>query len=434
MAAMLAIDPSLDLLALWADRNHVHAIFRDALSGTGAVLPASVAVTNGAYPSLSPVRPAVAWFEHMIRERWSHVAEGGRQLQPWFDRTMPAGPAGSDAGRLSFHVEGMTVSRIELRSASTAPLLAQLRGKPAAAAADMIADLFGDSSVAHGIAFAHAVEAAAQVFPPERAVLLRAALAELERLAIHLADLAAITEMAGLALLPARFGFHSEAVGTAAGQVFGEPREQIRIIPGGVSCTFDPRAIEPLIRAIEALELELPRLALLLKRSPGRGRLVGLGPVRPQLAGRYAAGGVIGRASGRSFDTRLSPGYPPYAGLDLEVPVRNQGDVDARLRIRMDEALESCRWLRGLLGAVPSGPLAVPVPEVTGEGIGVAEGARGDIWHWVRLEAGIVAEAFPRDTSWLQWPVLEAVGVGSLVADFPLIEKSLNCSYFGMDL
>jgi hypothetical protein len=81
MAATLAVDTSLDLLALWADRDYVHAIFRDALSGTGAVLPASVAVAGGLYPALSPVRPAAAWFERMIRELWGHVAEAGRELR-----------------------------------------------------------------------------------------------------------------------------------------------------------------------------------------------------------------------------------------------------------------------------------------------------------------------------------------------------------------
>ena len=39
------------------------------------------------------------------------------------------------------------------------------------------------------------------------------------------------------------------------------------------------------------------------------------------------------------------------------------------------------------------------------EGIGVAEGFRGDIWHWISLDGGLIAGAFLRDPSWLQWPL-----------------------------
>jgi Ni,Fe-hydrogenase III large subunit len=53
----------------------------------------------------------------------------------------------------------------------------------------------------------------------------------------------------------------------------------------------------------------------------------------------------------------------------------------------------------------------------------------------VRLrEAGTVAHCHLRDPSWFQWPLLEAVIEGNIVADFPLCNKSFNCSYSGHDL
>jgi Ni,Fe-hydrogenase III large subunit len=39
-----------------------------------------------------------------------------------------------------------------------------------------------------------------------------------------------------------------------------------------------------------------------------------------------------------------------------------------------------------------------------------------------------------RDPSWFQWPLLESVIEGNIVADFPLCNKSFNCSYSGHDL
>ena len=70
----------------------------------------------------------------------------------------------------------------------------------------------------------------------------------------------------------------------------------------------------------------------------------------------------------------------------------------------------------------------------SGEGIGVAEGFRGDIWYWLSLDGGLIAAVFPRDPSWAQWPLLEDAIRGNIVADFPLCNKSFNCSYSGVDL
>ena len=57
---------------------------------------------------------------------------------------------------------------------------------------------------------------------------------------------------------------------------------------------------------------------------------------------------------------------------------------------------------------------------------------RGDVLVWLRLDAdGRVARCHLRDASWFQWPLLEAAIEGNIVADFPLCNKSFNCSYSG---
>jgi Ni,Fe-hydrogenase III large subunit len=75
------------------------------------------------------------------------------------------------------------------------------------------------------------------------------------------------------------------------------------------------------------------------------------------------------------------------------------------------------------------------LPQRGGEGIAAVEGFRGEILTWMALDdGGIIRAVFPRDPSWLQWPLLEAAIEGNIVADFPLCNKSFNCSYSGVDL
>jgi Ni,Fe-hydrogenase III large subunit len=310
-----------------------------------------------------------------------------------------------------------------------------MRGKSPRAAARFAARLSGDSTVAHSIAFAHAAEAAAFAEPPPRARALRAVMGEVERLANHLGDIGAIAGDASFAFLPARYGWHREAVLRAAARAFGHRLMMDCVVPGGVAVDIAPEGAAALLAALAALERELPNLARIYDDySSLADRMVGTGVVKPALAAGFAAGGFVGRASGRAFDVRRTPGYAPYDTLEFAVPVLAEGDVDARVRVRGLELAESIRLLRALLGGLPEGALSVALPMTSGEGLGWAEGFRGDIWHWLRLDGGQIASAFMRDPSWLQWPLLQAAIHGNIIADFPLCNKSFNCAYSGVDL
>src|SRR5262249_14176372 len=164
-------------------------------------------------------------------------------------------------------------------------------------------------------------------------------------------------------------------------------------------------------------------------------RTVTTGILRPELARQFGAGGYVGRASGCSFDARRAFAYAPYDRLTFEVPVRNEGDVNARVWIRIREVEQSLSLIEQIMAQSPQGPTRIDIPRRGGEGMAIVEGFRGDILVWLRLDDdGRVARCHLRDPSWFQWPLLEAVIEGNIVADFPLCNKSFNCSYSGHDL
>ena len=122
--------------------------------------------------------------------------------------------------------------------------------------------------------------------------------------------------------------------------------------------------------------------------------------------------------------------------LEFEVPgCLPEGDVNARVWIRIREVEQSLRLIEQILVELPGGPIQAELSRRDGEGCAVVEGFRGRHLRWVRLdEEGRVASCWPRDPSWFQWPLLEAAIEGNIVADFPLCNKSFNCSYSGHDL
>ena len=122
--------------------------------------------------------------------------------------------------------------------------------------------------------------------------------------------------------------------------------------------------------------------------------------------------------------------------MTFRVPVLATGDVDARVRVRVAEVETSMTLLRTWLAALPGGAVRVDVPQIAEprEGVAVTEAFRGDLLVWLRIAGGRVARCHVRDASWFQWPLLEAAIEGNIVADFPLCNKSFNCSYSGHDL
>ena len=477
LVACLASDTTLDLIGMWADTVQVHALFQDAAAGDA--LLASVAVESGHYPALSPARPVATWFERMIRDLWGHSAADGLDHRPWLDHghwpatpplaarplpsigapepaeflasegvdddhpadvhQIPVGPVHAgiiEPGHFRFTASGETIVRLEIRLGYLHKgTLGLLRGKSPRAAARFAARVSGDSTVAHSLAFAHAAEAACAVEPPPRAVVLRAMMGEIERVANHLGDSAGIITDAGFPLRPARFAWHREALLRATEALFGHRLMMDAVVPGGIAADFQEHELPILLRVLDGISTEMPGLIAVYDDTPSLAdRMLTTGRLLPELAGRYAVSGVIGRAVGRVGDVRVNPGYAPFDRIGVEVPVQPAGDVDARVRVRLAEIDESLHVLRVLAEDVPQGATAIPLPQASGEGLGWAEGFRGDIWHWLRIEAGLITQGFLCDPSWRQWPLLQAAVEGNIVADFPLCNKSFNCSYSGVDL
>jgi Ni,Fe-hydrogenase III large subunit len=343
-----------------------------------------------------------------------------------------------EPGHFRFSASGETVVRLEQRLGYTHKGIEGLiSGASLERAVQLAGRVSGDSTVAYAYAFSRAAEAALELIVPDRAVWLRALLAELERLANHLGDIGAICNDASFTLLHAHCSVLRESVLRASHSAFGHRLLRDVIVPGGVTRDLGDEGTKAIQAALDNIRLRFPALVELYDNTASlQDRTVDTGVLTPALARQYAAGGYIGRASGRSFDARSTLAYPPYDSLRFEVPVLNEGDVNARVWIRIREVEQSLSLIGQILDRLPEGPLGTHAAHrrEAREGMAVVEGFRGDVLVWLRLRDGQVERCHLRDPSWFQWPLLEAVVENNIVADFPLCNKSFNCSYSGQDL
>jgi Ni,Fe-hydrogenase III large subunit len=466
----------LNLLGLWGESQAVHMAVADA-NDPNRILVLSLTCPEGRYPSVGRVHPPAIRLERAVADLFALVPVGLPDTRPWLDHgkwsvhaplaaqrnaarpaeeygflpvegenihQLPVGPVHAgiiEPGHFRISADGETVVRLEERLGYTHKgIEGLLQGADIERAARLACRCSGDSTIAYGLAFARAVEAALGWSPPARAVWLRALMAELERLANHLGDVGAICNDGGFAIMLAHCSVLREQVLREAAACFGHRLMMDRIVPGGVADDIDPAGAARIAALMADIRRRFQRLVELYDTTASlQDRTVGTGVLRPALAAQFAAGGFVGRASGRRCDARRWPGYAPYDELEFEIPVLEEGDVNARLWIRIREVEQSIRLIEQILAKLPDGPIRTEngssPANAAREGIAIVEGFRGDILAWVRIDAtSRIERCHLRDPSWFQWPLLEAAIEDNIVADFPICNKSFNCSYSGHDL
>jgi Ni,Fe-hydrogenase III large subunit/Ni,Fe-hydrogenase III component G len=460
------------LFGLWGEHDRVHlaAMDRDDLRIM------TVAAKDGTYPSVAAKHPPATRLERTIYDLFGLRGIGTVDQRSWIDHgrwgvkhplgaaitaihspspyqfspvegsgvhQVAVGPVHAgiiEPGHFRFTANGETVVRLEERLGYVHKGIEGLmRGAPMTRGAQLAGRTSGDSTVAYSIAFASAVEDACGIAPPARAVWLRALMGELERLANHLGDIGAVCNDASFSLMHAHCGMLRERVLRAADACFGHRLMRDIVVPGGVARDLLEDRQKHVRELIQDIERAFPELVELYDNTASlQDRTVGTGVLRSELAMQYGCGGFVGRASGREFDARQNFRYAPYDELQFKIPTRREGDVNARVWIRIDEVYQSLSLLKQIIDKLPGTDIRAELPtRLNGaqEGLAVVEGFRGDVLVWVRLDQTLTIErCHLRDPSWFHWPVLEAAIEGNIIADFPLCNKSFNCSYSGHDL
>ena len=382
-----------DMLGLWGEPEWVHLALLDRPNAGLAIL--TLHCPDGHFPAVSASHSPAIRLERALHDLVGLVADGAPDNRPWLDHgkwgvTRPLGPGEGpneptayrflsadgpglhqvavgpvhagviEPGHFRFTVQGETIVRLEERLGyAHKGIDGLMTGATLAAAAKLAARVSGDSTVAYSLAFAQAAEAALGIQPPPRAIWLRALMAELERLANHLGDIGAVCNDAAFALMLAHCGALREQVLRACSVGFGHRLMRDRIAPGGVTCDLGADGLTAVREVVDHVRRRFPKLVALYDDTASlQDRTVGAGVLSSTLASQYAAGGYVGRASGRAFDARRLPSYAPYDQLRFDVPVREDGDVNARVWIRIREVEQSLLLIEQILARLPTGKIA----------------------------------------------------------------------------
>jgi formate hydrogenlyase subunit 5 len=449
-----------------------HLAGGDGVTVTEGLLPAGAA----GYPALTPLLRAAFWYEREIADMFGVIPEEHPRPEPLLlpqppgaARPMPGehgGPAAiePDPRALALHVVGpglFTIPHGPVRSGvvesieylietpgEDIPHLnmrvfykhrgveKRFEGMTAADGVLRAERVEGTASVAHALAYCHALERICGAVVPWTAALVRTLHAELERLACHLDVAVRLADGAGLAVATARFGWHKERVLRLVSRACGSRFGRGVVVPGGVG-RLPLIGPAELLSEIGTLEKAVTAdVAALMGTASFLDRLRRTGPLRPERAREHGALGPVGKASGYSDDAREFRPYDAYPSLGLRQPApRHAGDALDRLRVRWDEVAQSFHLLRqvaGELAEAGDGPLQAPCAAADGRAAGWAEAPQGEVLYDLRLEHGTITRCHPRSASFHNLVLMHELFAGDILTDFPFIEASLGLSVAGV--
>lgn len=341
-----------------------------------------------------------------------------------------------EPGHFRFSVMGDSVLHLELRHFYTHKGTERLfHGCPVMSGPMLAESVSGDNCFAHAVAYCQAVEAAFGVSVPPRALALRLIGLELERLIAHIGDVGALCNDVGFVTGAARGASLKEALLQASTDWIGTRYWRGIATPGGVRKDVDLSGMPEFVRILIQTASEFAQFADIVLETPSvQSRFDASGILKRGVARDLGVVGLVARASSLDMDVRRDHPYGLYPQMELKIPVLHYGDVMARARIRIEEADASFWLIQQVLDALPSGPVcesfdaSAPV-----QAFSAVESPRGELWYWVESRKGAVTRCHIKSPSFQNWPALPFAVVGSVIADFPLINKSFNLSYSGCD-
>jgi len=296
----------------------------------------------------------------------------------------------------------------------------------------LVSRVCGICSASHPLAYVQAVEELAGVKPPERALYVRTIINELERIHSHLLWAGLAGHFIGYDTVFMWAWKYREPVLDLLEEITGNRNNYGNVKVGGCREDVPNETIPKILKGLDLIEKKTEMLTKAVLDDPVlHARLKGVGILKKEDAIKYAVTGPTARGSGIAIDVRRDDPYAAYADLDWNVISQPEGDVFAKVVVRLLEVLESIKIIKQAVKKLPDGPVAVEVKEIPpGEAVGHAEAPRGETFHYVRSDGGNRPIRHKiRAPSYVNVPSFKASCIGQDIADVTITLAAVDPCY-----
>lgn len=419
--------------------------------------------TDKKYPALSSEIPAYYMFERELWEEHNIIPEGHPWLKPLrypFERAdlrmeeypfytceSPAihevgvGPVHAgviEPGHFRFLCEGEDVHHLEIQLGYQHRGVQKLFEKGDLRHKIHLSEcIAGDSVIAHALAYCRLLESMGGLKLSLDIHRVRAIALEMERIAMHLADLSAlagdIAYLSGQNFLAA---LRTTVINSSL-YICGSRYGKRWLCPGGINYGISEEQKQRLLSTFKDVSTQFNYVAKAMFADSGvLSRFDGTGILEHDTVKELGITGMAAKSAGLKRDSRVSFPFEPYQ--DFQALHLEKGDVYCRALLRYQEINQSLGFVTKLLeelAPVIASSQAIPdLPEAF-VGISISEGFRGEVIHIAVMGAENKALAYKiYDPSFHNWTALAMAVRANGISDFPVCNKSFNLSYCGVDL
>ncbi|MFA5105166.1 MAG: NADH-quinone oxidoreductase subunit C [Candidatus Margulisiibacteriota bacterium] len=426
------------------------------------ILVSSCVFTKGAkYPSLTCKMPSFHMFEREFYEQYGIEPTGHPWLKPirlGTDKDYPffkmdgeelhevaVGPVHAgiiEPGHFRFICHGEKIYHLELKHGYQHKGVEALfvdSGRLNNCLAESIA---GDTVIGHSIAYSNAIESLSGIQITQKAEIIREIALELERIAVHIGDLGAISGDIAYQMGNAVFGVTRTLIINAMLDICGNRFGRGLIRVGGVLFDIDDSLAERVKATLDRAVADTERAAkTMFSTSSVLLRLERTGIIKKEKAVDLGLVGMTARSSGIDLDIRKDHPYGNYKNLAVKCDHPSGGDVFARTYIRYAEIKRSAKIVYALLEILKNTKGDKIILESSNNiasdslAVSMVEGWRGEIAHAAITDNNGKLKRYKiKDPSFNNWIALVIAARGAGISDFPLCNKSFDLSYCGNDL
>ncbi|SFM15328.1 F420H2 dehydrogenase subunit FpoD [Methanolobus profundi] len=237
-------------------------------------------------------------------------------------------------------------------------------------------------------AYVGSVEKLAGIEVPERAQYIRVIMEELSRLQSHLLGMGEYASFVGFVSMFMYTIRDREDVMSLIDSVTGARVTHSFLRYGGVKDDLPDGFKDDVEYVFGNLKKAIDNYEELYSTDQiYKARTKGIGVLTADVAKDLGVSGPPLRATGVAFDIRKDEPYLVYKDLDFKVCTQTDGDVYARIQVRLDEMRESMYIIEQCLDQIPSGPI---FPEDTpyGKRSPVMRVPAGEVFHRVEDPRG----------------------------------------------
>ncbi|MRR21819.1 NADH dehydrogenase subunit [bacterium] len=303
-------------------------------------------------------------------------------------------------------------------------------------------DIAGDTAVGHSLAQAQLIESLAGFEPSLSLQAERCIALELERIAVHIGDTAALCGDVAYQLgQVACEALRTLIINTTqfwCGNRFGKGL----VRPGGTNYPLTGEITGEILKVLEEVDRRFSNVVDCVYSLPSvLGRFEDIGTVTRQQAVSIGAVGMAARSCGVPRDIRATHPFQYFRKITVAPVMQETGDVLARGLLRALEVKESVKVIRQLISGredsgEKSGRPQYDLKLRPGRlAVSLVEGWRGEICHVALTDSeGRLTRYMVKDPSVHNWMALALAVRNQEISDFPVCNKSFNLSYCGHDL